>query len=116
MDFIPVLNDKGAGYQLVPKSQMHIIQHSLLNSALFEKQLFALDFTSMAVNYMRLSKRIGAAQKNEDLPIILSRSLNQPGARACARLDFTVKGHKPVGEVTCRPLHAVTKWTYSGIV
>ena len=113
--------DKGHGFAVCHRDEDTAAELTFLQSSKVYVEIFPHDVNldSLHKQYCMLASRICDAEKHdnlyENLHSQLCRSLYTKGAHHIAVLNKTVKVHKPVGEVTMRPIHAASKFLFAGI-
>eukprot|EP00438_Fugacium_kawagutii_P017813 Skav213078 [mRNA] locus=scaffold3042:161882:163195:- [translate_table: standard] len=108
--------DKTASYALVEKCRIgklhdEVFDKSMYMPALLDPQVINGHYA----RYFRAVKSVENFENCQELGVQLRKSTKMDGAKLISLLNFTVKSHKPQGEVSVRNLHCAGRYSFAGL-
>jgi len=111
-DYIFVKFDKAHGYACIHRRQAHLLYRSALPESCYTPvSVYHCGFRAMEAQARALAQRL---QCDADQPGLAFQIISRMAAPIPSAVGFTIKSHKPAGEVTFRTLHRSSKPALSG--
>ena len=108
--------DKTSSYALVEKRQISTIHDDILDKQTYIPTVYDIYMVDSHVKrYFQVAHNIQILENSPELGAQLRKSTKLTGACLISRLNFTVKSHKPQGQVSVRNLHCSGKYSFKGV-